>query len=95
MVGETEFQEHCGGCLYTEFGKIGIVVCFDRHYPERIRTETLQGANLILITRWPMSTTSTGGGDLVPLTGWSIYLHPRQKPDDGKCRSIFHHRAYN
>ena len=33
----------------TEFGKIGIVVCFDRHYPESIRTETLQGADLILI----------------------------------------------
>ena len=33
----------------TEFGKIGIVVCFDRHYPESIRTETLQGAELILI----------------------------------------------
>jgi predicted amidohydrolase len=27
----------------TEFGKIGIVVCFDRHYPESIRTETLMG----------------------------------------------------
>ena len=33
----------------TEFGKIGIVVCFDRHYPESIRTEALQGADLILI----------------------------------------------
>ena len=33
----------------TEFGKIGIVVCFDRHYPESIRTEALKGANLILI----------------------------------------------
>ena len=33
----------------TEFGQIGIVVCFDRHYPESIRTETLQGADLILI----------------------------------------------
>lgn len=33
----------------TEFGKIGVVVCFDRHYPESIRTETLQGADLILI----------------------------------------------
>ena len=33
----------------TEFGKIGIVVCFDRHYPESIRTESLQGADLILI----------------------------------------------
>jgi len=25
----------------TEYGKIGIVVCFDRHYPESIRTESL------------------------------------------------------
>jgi predicted amidohydrolase len=33
----------------TEFGKIGIVVCFDRHYPESIRTESLMGADLILI----------------------------------------------
>jgi predicted amidohydrolase len=33
----------------TEWGKIGIVVCFDRHYPESIRTESLMGAELILI----------------------------------------------
>jgi predicted amidohydrolase len=33
----------------TEFGKIGIVVCFDRHYPESTRTESLMGADLILI----------------------------------------------
>lgn len=33
----------------TEYGRIGIVVCFDRHYPESIRTETLMGADLILI----------------------------------------------
>jgi len=33
----------------TVYGKIGIVVCFDRHYPESIRTETLMGADLILI----------------------------------------------
>lgn len=25
----------------TEYGKIGIVICFDRHYPESIRTEAL------------------------------------------------------
>ena len=29
--------------------RIGIVVCFDRHYPESIRTEALQGAEVILI----------------------------------------------
>lgn len=33
----------------TEYGKIGIVVCFDRHYPESIRTEVLKGADLIVI----------------------------------------------
>lgn len=33
----------------TPWGKIGIVVCFDRHYPESIRTEALMGADLILI----------------------------------------------
>lgn len=33
----------------TSLGKIGIVVCFDRHYPESIRTEALMGADLILI----------------------------------------------
>lgn len=33
----------------TKLGKIGIVVCFDRHYPESIRTEALRGAELIII----------------------------------------------
>lgn len=33
----------------TPFGKIGIVVCFDRHYPESIRTEALMGADCILV----------------------------------------------
>ncbi len=33
----------------TMLGKIGIVVCFDRHYPESIRTEALRGAELIII----------------------------------------------
>lgn len=33
----------------TKFGKIGIVVCFDRHYPESIRTQALRGADLILV----------------------------------------------
>jgi len=45
----------------TEFGKIGIVVCFDRHYPESIRTETLMGADLILI---PTVNTKTEPGEM-------------------------------
>lgn len=33
----------------TDCGSVGIVVCFDRHYPESIRTEALMGADLILV----------------------------------------------
>ena len=31
----------------TELGRLGIVVCFARHYPESMRTEALRGADLI------------------------------------------------
>ena len=33
----------------TPFGKIGIVICYDRHLPESIRTCALKGAQLILV----------------------------------------------
>lgn len=33
----------------TPFGKIGIVICYDRHLPESIRTCSLLGAQLIII----------------------------------------------
>jgi len=33
----------------TDIGKIGIVICFDRHMPESIRTCVLRGAQIILI----------------------------------------------
>lgn len=33
----------------TRLGKIGFVVCFDRHYPESARTLALRGADLIII----------------------------------------------
>lgn len=33
----------------TPFGKIGIVICFDRHLPESIRTCAAKGAELIII----------------------------------------------
>lgn len=33
----------------TEFGKIGIVICYDRHLPESIRTCVLKGADLVII----------------------------------------------
>lgn len=45
----------------TKLGKIGIVICFDRHYPESIRTEALHGAELILI---PTANTTDEPSDL-------------------------------
>ena len=33
----------------TPFGVIGVIVCFDRHFPESFRSCVLQGADLILI----------------------------------------------
>ena len=45
----------------TRFGKIGIVVCFDRHYPESIRTEALRGAELIII---PTANTTAEPSEL-------------------------------
>lgn len=33
----------------TKFGRIGIVICFDRHLPESIRTCAVMGADLIII----------------------------------------------
>lgn len=33
----------------TPFGKIGVVICFDRHIPESIRSCAVQGAELIII----------------------------------------------
>lgn len=45
----------------TRLGKIGIVVCFDRHYPESIRTGALRGAELILI---PTANTTEESSEL-------------------------------
>lgn len=33
----------------TPFGKIGIVICFDRHLPDGIRSCALQGAELVIV----------------------------------------------
>lgn len=40
----------------TPWGKIGIVICFDRHLPESIRTCALRGAQLILIPTANLTT---------------------------------------
>jgi len=33
----------------TDAGNLGVVICYDRHYPESIRSCALQGADIILI----------------------------------------------
>lgn len=52
----------------TKLGKIGIVVCFDRHYPESVRTEALRGAELIII---PTANTTEEPSELFQ---WEIKI---------------------
>ena len=56
----------------TELGRLGIVVCFDRHYPESMRTEALRGADLILI---PTANTSDEPSELFQ---WEIKIQAFQ-----------------
>lgn len=56
----------------TPIGRIGIVVCFDRHYPESIRTEALRGADLIVI---PTANTTAEPSDLFQ---WEIRVQAFQ-----------------
>ena len=56
----------------TPFGKVGIVVCFDRHYPESVRTLALRGADLILI---PTANTKAEPSDLFQ---WEIRIQAFQ-----------------
>ncbi|MDR3258892.1 MAG: carbon-nitrogen hydrolase family protein [Fusobacteriaceae bacterium] len=50
----------------TPFGKVGIVICFDRHIPESIRTCVAMGADLILI---PTANTE---GEPLEMFEWEI-----------------------
>ena len=56
----------------TRYGKIGIVVCFDRHYPESIRTEALRGAELVII---PTANTTAEPAELFQ---WEIRVQSFQ-----------------
>lgn len=56
----------------TMHGRIGIVVCFDRHYPESIRTEALMGADVILI---PTANTKAEPSELFE---WEVRIQAFQ-----------------
>ena len=44
----------------TPLGRIGVVICFDRHFPESFRTCVLKGAQLILVPTVNEETESLG-----------------------------------
>lgn len=56
----------------TPFGTVGIVICFDRHLPESIRTCARKGAQLVII---PTANTKAEPGDQF---AWEIRVQARQ-----------------
>ena len=48
----------------TRIGKVGLMICFDKAYPEVARTLALKGANILLCpTAWPSIETSEDDND--------------------------------
>jgi N-carbamoylputrescine amidase len=40
----------CGGLVFsTRAGRVGVAICYDRHFPEYMRTLALQGAELVIV----------------------------------------------
>ncbi|MEA4816780.1 MAG: carbon-nitrogen hydrolase family protein [Lachnospiraceae bacterium] len=56
----------------TPFGKVGIVVCYDRHLPESIRTCAVMGAQLIII---PTANTK---GEPLEMFEWELRVQAMQ-----------------
>ena len=56
----------------TPFCKLGIVICFDRHFPESIRTCVLKGAELVIIP-----TVNTKDEDL-EMFEWELRVQAMQ-----------------
>lgn len=56
----------------TPFGRIGIVICFDRHLPDGIRSCAAQGAELVIIP------TANIEGEPMELFEWEIRVQSFQ-----------------
>lgn len=56
----------------TPFGRVGIVICYDRHLPERIRTCALKGAELVIIP------TANTAAEPMELFQWEIRVQAMQ-----------------
>jgi predicted amidohydrolase len=56
----------------TSAGRIGVVICFDRHYPESVRACALKGAKLIVI---PTANTK---GEALEFFEWELRVAARQ-----------------
>lgn len=52
----------------TEIGRIGVVICFDRHYPESVRTCVRRGADLVLVP------TANLKGEPLDLFAWEMRI---------------------
>ncbi len=52
----------------TSIGKVGIVICFDRHYPESVRTCVVKGADLVVI---PTANTKS---EPMELFNWEVRI---------------------
>ena len=56
----------------TAAGRIGVVICFDRHFPESIRSCTLKGAQLIVIP------TANHRGEPLDMFEWEVRIAAMQ-----------------
>jgi len=67
------FPSDSGFKVYnTPVGKIGMVICYDRHFPESIRTCVLQGADIIII---PTANTK---GEPLEMFEWELRVQAMQ-----------------
>jgi len=57
---------------HTSAGRVGVVICFDRHYPESLRTCALKGAQLIVIP------TANTRGEQIELFEWELRVAAMQ-----------------